>query len=1069
MNKLNGRVDTTPNKMTTLYSNQSQNSNTLVSLSPKKIINVAPTPCPTFEQHQGLVTESFVKSGVDNWLRSESFQFVADTAINPTGNSVFPIHEFLDWKITRFGHKARDNSSALLMFNEDGSEYQAIVSKPHKDKPYSYLAPKGAGNRAFLPHVPKAVRVAIVKRYGVRKYKGLLDTPAFWDFIAAHPDIPIVITEGVKKSLSLLSQGYVAIAVYGYRCLQSPDLDRFLPGRDVTIAMDSDTGVSKWYSINSAVLKDAKSLGSKGVSSVSIATWVGSKGIDDLLIERGAVAVDDAIGNALSPSAFLGYLKRFKKANSRELGDLALRVNNSRMAKWLRRATGFSATHEFDKPFIGLDDIQSGVDSEDWLIAIKSGLGTGKTQVLNPLIAWLESSGKGRGVAMLGYRNSLLLQTAKRISAYHLHHHSAFDLIADADSRIVACLDSLEHFPDDYFDGKILILDELTSIVKHLLCSSTCAKNRSKILDKFVQAIKRSAIVVSLDGNLADWVVDYLQTLRSGSKGVAKLLNTYNLQNTPLEILPSFGQSGLVSKIIEVLPGYRSQNKSIAIATDSQRLGEKLDLMFTEKGYRVYRIDSKTITQKEVKKYIESPDRELDILIYTPSCESGLDIPLEGFAHTFAFFLGVVDTATQIQMLRRVRKVDRITVQCVPYSRLNRQRSPILEEFQQELENALLLDGSEQLDCVKFWLERQKESLHYPILCELLQNRDFERTNTLACLVELARSHGYSPEIVDIADCKATGLELSKASQQVKEGEAIAIFKAQDLTVSQAIAIKASFTASLDDRYALQKFEIKDTLPGIENTEFWNVEGIIEIRNIWRSIPNLKLLWHSRNLEKSKLLSDKRWQGWIEQDRFLGDCLSNPYAKAKMIQALGILNLPDNFSADSPEIQAIEKAGIDKRRGMRSVLGVVKGSLEPIQWVKNLLGLVGLQAGASGRKSGQSRTYQIVDFSHLYETVLSCISKGLESQYQQALEACQLVENIVPNLPPVGMDLENTPTPPEEPKNAPPEPPKYIPEMVTFIRDGVKLIGELLGQQGEFIRVRVDGVNYLANTDNLVA
>jgi len=685
------------------------------------------------------------------------------------------------------------------------------------------------------------------------------------------------------------------------------------------------------------------------------------------------------------------------------------------------------------------------------------------------LIAWLESSGKGRGVAMLGYRNSLLLQTARRIGAYHLHHHSAFDLIADADSRIVACLDSLEHFPDDYFDGKILILDELTSIVKHLLCSSTCAKNRSKILDKFVQAIKRSAIVVSLDGNLADWVVDYLQTLRSGSKGVAKLLNTYNLQNTPLEILPSFGQSGLVSKIIEVLPGYRSQNKSIAIATDSQRLGEKLDLMFTEKGYRVYRIDSKTITQKEVKKYIESPDRELDILIYTPSCESGLDIPLEGFAHTFAFFLGVVDTATQIQMLRRVRKVDRITVQCVPYSRLNRQRSPILEEFQQELENALLLDGSEQLDCVKFWLERQKESLHYPVLCELLQNRDFERTNTLACLVELARSHGYSPEIVDIADCKATGLELSKASQQVKEGEAIAIFKAQDLTVSQAIAIKASFTASLDDRYALQKFEIKDTLPGIENTEFWNVEGIIEIRNIWRSIPNLKLLWHSRNLEKSKLLSDKRWQGWIEQDRFLGDCLSNPYAKAKMIQALGILNLPDNFSADSPEIQAIEKAGIDKRRGMRSVLGVVKGSLEPIQWVKNLLGLVGLQAGASGRKSGQSRTYQIVDFSHLYETVLSCISKGLESQYQQALEACQLVENIVPNLPPVGMDLENTPTPPEEPKNAPPEPPKYIPEMVTFIRDGVKLIGELLGQQGEFIRVRVDGVNYLANTDNLVA
>jgi len=396
-------------------------------------------------------------------------------------------------------------------------------------------------------------------------------------------------------------------------------------------------------------------------------------------------------------------------------------------------------------------------------------------------------------------------------------------------------------------------------------------------------------------------------------------------------------------------------------------------------------------------------------------------------------------------------------------------RSPIFEEFQQELENALLLDGSEQLEHVKVWLAKQKESLHYPVLCELLLNRDFERVNTLDCLVELAKSHGYSPEIVDLEDCKDTGLELSKAAQQVKESEAIAIFKAQDLTLSQAIAIKASFTSSLEDRYALQKFEIKDTLPGIEDTEFWHVEGIIEIRNIWRSIPSLKLLWHSRNLEKSKLLSDKRWQGWIDQDRFIGDCLSNPYAKAKMINALGILNLPDNFSADSPEIQAIDRIGINRRQGLRSILGVTKGSLESMQWVKNLLGLVGLQAGATGRKSGQSRSYQIVDFSPLEKTVSDCISKGLESQYQQAIGVCQLIGNIAPNSPPVGTELEDIPTPTEETKKEDREQAKYLPEIVTFIRDGVRLTGELLGQQGEFIRVRVNGQCQLANASDLVA
>jgi len=46
--------------------------------------------------------------------------------------------------------------------------------------------------------------------------------------------------------------------------------------------------------------------------------------------------------------------------------------------------------------------------------------------------------------------------------------------------------------------------------------------------------------------------------------------------------------------------------------------------------------------------------------------------------------------------------------------------------------------------------------------------------------------------------------------------------------------------------------------------------------------------------------------------------------------------------------------------------------------------------------------------------------------------------------------------------------PKYPHEVVTFIQGGVTRTGELIGQQSDFIRVRVDGVNYLANTSQLV-
>lgn len=285
---------------------------------PKKVITVEIKPRPTFEQHQELVTQSFAKSGVERWLGTKGFEFVADTAIDPNGVSVFPIDEFLNPEkhLVTQGHQARANQSALLMFNEDGSAYQAIINRPHKDKPYQYLAPTGAGNRAFLPHIPRAVRRAIVKRYGRQKYADLLDAPSFWDWVAAHPEISIILTEGVKKALSLLQQGYVAIAVYGCSCLGSPDLNRFLPGRKITIAMDSDSQPSTVAKVGRAILGKVAELRRKGAFRVLVATWNSNlgKGIDDLWQGCGSAAVEDAIANAITEDVFRAILSGNKSA-----------------------------------------------------------------------------------------------------------------------------------------------------------------------------------------------------------------------------------------------------------------------------------------------------------------------------------------------------------------------------------------------------------------------------------------------------------------------------------------------------------------------------------------------------------------------------------------------------------------------------------------------------------------------------------------------------------------------------------------------------------------------------------
>jgi hypothetical protein len=69
----------------------------------------------------------------------------------------------------------------------------------------------GNGARAYLPPVPPAIRQRISERYGI-------DVPlegSFWDWFAQHPEIPFIVTEGGKKGLAGLSQGFVTLALYG--------------------------------------------------------------------------------------------------------------------------------------------------------------------------------------------------------------------------------------------------------------------------------------------------------------------------------------------------------------------------------------------------------------------------------------------------------------------------------------------------------------------------------------------------------------------------------------------------------------------------------------------------------------------------------------------------------------------------------------------------------------------------------------------------------------------------------------------------------------------------------------
>src|SRR4028119_2510007 len=64
---------------------------------------------------------------------SQSIRIVSDTEQLPGGEVSYPLHEALNWHVTRFGHQARATLYGALLLNEDGSCWQAKLSSPLYD------------------------------------------------------------------------------------------------------------------------------------------------------------------------------------------------------------------------------------------------------------------------------------------------------------------------------------------------------------------------------------------------------------------------------------------------------------------------------------------------------------------------------------------------------------------------------------------------------------------------------------------------------------------------------------------------------------------------------------------------------------------------------------------------------------------------------------------------------------------------------------------------------------------------------------------------------------------------
>jgi predicted P-loop ATPase len=182
---------------------------------------------------------------------------------------------------------------------------------PHqKNKPIKYEHPKDVPTEIFALKIPDPVWEAIADYHGINKYGA-----SFWEWVKEHPQIPIFITEGAKKAGTLLSAGYVAIALpgvnNGYRSDGThreliPQIKAFCQRfREFVLCFDQDKRFKTRQMVANAIVTTGtllRELGSK--SSVLVWNTRYGKGIDDFIAKEGEGALGDLIDARLTISDF---------------------------------------------------------------------------------------------------------------------------------------------------------------------------------------------------------------------------------------------------------------------------------------------------------------------------------------------------------------------------------------------------------------------------------------------------------------------------------------------------------------------------------------------------------------------------------------------------------------------------------------------------------------------------------------------------------------------------------------------------------------------------------------------
>lgn len=522
------------------------------------------------------------------------------------------------------------------------------------NKPVKYEHPQGVQSRAFFgdidPNDPSVGRT-------------------YWENVRNNKDIPILLTEGFKKSCCLLSAGYAAIALPGVSMWNKPkareliaELELFaVEGRTFYIVFDQDTKLSTVRNVRAEIFKLSSAFRRKRCT-VKIIEWDPKlgKGVDDLITTLGVSVFNDAYEKAVSYEAFAVRCQ----------SELGFKPN------WIAPT---------DIKYLTDSGLVNAIPDVAKLIAIKAPKGTGKTEVAKVIAH--NAHEQGQRVLLLSHRIQLTTALAERVgvlSVYEMNDGgreqrelARAEVAANGTAMCVhSCHpESQARFNANNWTNALIIIDEASQVIWELLNSSTIRSQRVPILRE-LRTLLANALYPNSQGRVLLMDADLDRITLDAVRGIGE-----QPELEPWVAVSHYSESAYTCYVQEkpeawlidaeetLMSGHR-----LLVMTDSQQQKGRFSSIALEQRWsqkfpqlRLLRVDSETLSLKGHPAFgcINKANKvfaEYDVVICSPSVETGISLDLkEHFHAVYGCYQGVLSENSVRQSLARLRApVDRI-------------------------------------------------------------------------------------------------------------------------------------------------------------------------------------------------------------------------------------------------------------------------------------------------------------------------------------------------------------------------------------------------------------------------